>query len=92
MDLINILTIYFCMVNLITFLMFGIDKRKAQKDKWRISEKALLLSCLAGGSLGGTIGMRYFHHKTRKNIFWIGVPLIFIVQAAVIIFIKIYFF
>jgi uncharacterized membrane protein YsdA (DUF1294 family) len=86
------LTIYFCTINLITFFLFGIDKSKARKDKWRISEKALLLFCLAGGSLGGAIGMRYFKHKTRKNIFWIGVPLIFLLQLALGIFLKVKFF
>ncbi|MGE4509124.1 MAG: DUF1294 domain-containing protein [Eubacteriaceae bacterium] len=92
MDLSNILTIYFCTINLITFFLFGIDKSKARKDKWRISEKALLLFCLVGGSLGGAIGMRYFKHKTRKKIFWIGVPVIFLLQVFLLIVAKIYFF
>lgn len=92
MDLFNGITIYFCTINLVTFLLFGIDKRKARKEKWRIPEKALLLFCLAGGSLGGAIGMRYFKHKTRKKIFWIGVPLIFILQVAMVILIKIKLF
>lgn len=92
MDLINGVTIYFCTINLITFLLFGIDKRKARKEKWRIPEKVLFLLCLAGGSLGGAIGMRYFNHKTRKKIFWIGVPLIFILQVAMVILIKIKLF
>ena len=56
------------------------DKRKARRDKWRISEKTLFLLALAGGSAGSLLGMKLFHHKTRHRLFTIGMPAILLVQ------------
>mgnify|MGYP002537828087 CR=1 FL=1 len=52
--------------NLITFGMMGIDKYKAEHGKWRVSEKALLLSAFLMGAVGSLAGSRIFHHKTKK--------------------------
>ena len=70
----KILLIYLVLVNLIAFAMYGIDKRKAIKDQWRIPEKTLLLVALLGGSFGAFTGMQLFHHKTKHWKFLLGVP------------------
>lgn len=71
--------------NIITFIMMGVDKVKAKKDKRRISEKTLLLSGLFMGALGATAGSLIFHHKTSKLKFRILLPLFILLNAAVII-------
>lgn len=70
----KILIIYLVLVNVAAFAMYGIDKRKAIKDQWRIPEKTLLLAALLGGSFGAFTGMQLFHHKTRHWKFLLGVP------------------
>ena len=70
--------------NLISFLMMGIDKRKAVKNRRRISEKTLLLSAFFMGAVGVGAGMLVFHHKTLKWKFRILVPLALAVNAAVV--------
>lgn len=84
----NIL-IYFLVMNIITFLLMGYDKHEAKVDQWRISEKALFLFCLFGGSIGGICGMYAFRHKTQKWYFKIGFPLILIIQIGVIIYMNV---
>ena len=81
--------IYFLCINILCFALFGIDKRRAIKKKWRISESALLITSLLGGVVGGLIGMYVFHHKTRKTKFVILMPLILIVHVLVIFIIKV---
>lgn len=71
--------------------MFGIDKWKAQKDRYRIPEKTLLGVALLGGSIGAGIGMWLFRHKTRKMKFCLGVPIIFLMQVGVAIYFSYYF-
>ena len=56
---------YLVIINVVTFLIYGIDKRKAVKHKYRISEKTLILMALIGGSIGALIGMKVFRHKTK---------------------------
>lgn len=73
---------YFAIINIITFILMGVDKRKAIKHQWRISEKTLWITAIIGGSIGVIIGMRFFKHKTKHQLFTIGIPLILIVQAA----------
>ena len=72
---------YLIVINAITFLMYGIDKRKARKNQWRIPEKTLIFLAVLGGSPGALIGMYTFHHKTKKLKFQIGIPFILVVQA-----------
>ena len=55
---------YLLFINIITFMMYGIDKLKAKKGKWRISEATLLMMAIVGGSIGAWAGMRIWHHKT----------------------------
>lgn len=78
----KILLIYLVLVNLAAFAMYGIDKRKAIKDQWRIPEKTLLLVALLGGSFGAFTGMQVFHHKTKHWKFLLGVPACMILHVA----------
>ncbi|MBQ4482356.1 MAG: DUF1294 domain-containing protein [Lachnospiraceae bacterium] len=75
---------YFIVINIITFLLFGADKLKAIRGRWRIKEATLLIFCMAFGSIGGLAGMHIFHHKTKKPLFCIGVPAIIIIQAVIL--------
>ena len=72
-------------VNIIAFLLCGADKYRATRKKWRIPEKVLIGIALCGGSAGALLGMYVFHHKTRKNKFRIGIPLIFVAQIIVVV-------
>ena len=76
------LLLWLAAVNLIAFTLFGIDKRRAKRGKWRIAERTLLLWAALGGSVGALLGMRVWHHKTRHLSFRIGIPLIFLAQLA----------
>ena len=76
----NILVVYLIIVNTIAFGMYGVDKQKAIKKQWRIPEAQLLAVAAIGGSAGALLGMQFFHHKTRKWKFRLGVPLILAVQ------------
>lgn len=79
--------IYLVGINLIAFLAMYIDKRKAIKGKWRISEAALFGLVLLGGGIGGIAGIYVFHHKTKKLKFTIGFPVILLTE----IFLVCYF-
>lgn len=77
--------IYLLIINIVTFLSMGIDKYKAKRGKWRIQEKTLLTLVVLGGGIGGIAGMYVFRHKTQKPRFFIGFPLIMIMQILIII-------
>ena len=83
----KIIVVYLILINLIGFVMMGIDKRKARKKLWRISESTLFFIAIIGGSLGSILGMRVFHHKTRHWYFVYGMPLILVLQVVLIYFI-----
>ncbi|MGN1413571.1 MAG: DUF1294 domain-containing protein [Anaerovoracaceae bacterium] len=70
--------------NLFTFLQMGLDKRKAIKEKERISEKALLLCAFFMGAMGSGAGMLVFHHKTKKWKFRVLIPMALLINLAVI--------
>ncbi len=72
--------IYLLTTNVIAFLMYGLDKWKAKKDKWRVPEKTLLLLAAIGGSIGALVAMQVFRHKTKHAKFLIGVPVILVLQ------------
>lgn len=76
---------YLIGVNVLTFFVFGIDKWKAKRSKWRISEMSLLGLAISGGSIGAWLGMKVWHHKTMHKRFKYGVPLIMVVQIAVLL-------
>ena len=71
---------YLLGINLLTFFVYGIDKWKAKRDKWRVPEATLLMLAALGGSVGALLGMFVFHHKTKHKKFLIGVPLILLAQ------------
>lgn len=72
------LVIYLIVINLVAFVVYGVDKYKAKKSKWRVPERTLLLLAFLGGSLGAGIGMLVWHHKTRKPKFYVTVPILIV--------------
>ena len=78
----HILAYYLLATNVITFIVYGIDKYKAQHAKWRISEVTLLFLAVIGGSIGAWGGMKVWHHKTMHKKFKYGVPAILLLQIA----------
>lgn len=81
----SILLIYLAIINVITFFVYGIDKWKAKRAKWRIPESTLLGMAALGGSIGAWLGMKTWHHKTRHKKFMFGIPLILCAQIALLI-------
>ena len=79
----HIVLIYLAAINIITFFLYGIDKWKAKRAKWRIEESTLLWWAVFGGSIGALIGMKTWHHKTLHKKFKYGVPAILIAQIAI---------
>ncbi|MCR5345175.1 MAG: DUF1294 domain-containing protein [Lachnospiraceae bacterium] len=80
-----ILIAYLIIINVIGLAVMGIDKLKAMRgDKWRIPEKTLFFVALIGGSLGTTVGMYTFRHKTKHWYFTTFMPIIFVLQACLI--------
>ena len=77
---------YLLAVNIVTFILYGIDKYKATKGKWRISEATLLTMAAIGGSIGAWAGMRLWHHKTMHKKFKYGIPVIIILQVALAVY------
>lgn len=93
-ELTNIFTlkniiIYLLIINIIAFFAMFIDKKKAEKDRWRIKESTLLTLALIGGSIGAIVGMYTFHHKTKKPRFFIGIPVMIALQIMLIVAISI---
>ena len=80
-----LLLLYLVAINVVAFLLYGIDKWKAKRDAYRISEKTLLTVAVIGGSVGAICGMRYFRHKTRHWYFRYGLPAILAVQIALLV-------
>jgi uncharacterized membrane protein YsdA (DUF1294 family) len=71
-------------INILTFIVYGVDKFRAAHGKWRVSEASLLWLAIIGGSIGALIGMRVWHHKTKHEKFVYGLPLILIAQLVII--------
>ncbi len=87
MDRAAFVMIYFSIINIISFVLYGIDKHRAIKDKWRIPEATLVGVAALGGGPGALLGMLVWHHKTKKWKFRILVPAFIIIWAAIIAFI-----
>lgn len=79
---------YLLVVNTLTFLLYGIDKYKAKKARWRISEATLLMMAVIGGSIGAWAGMRLWHHKTMHKKFKYGIPLIILLQVVLVFYLH----
>ena len=84
----KIILCYLLAVNITTFLLYGIDKYKAKKNRWRIPEATLLTVAAIGGSIGAWAGMRLWHHKTMHKKFKYGIPIIIITQIAVLVYLH----
>ena len=78
-------------INVVTFFLYGIDKLKAKRHKWRVKESTLLWLSVFGGSVGALLGMKIWHHKTQHKKFKYGLPLILFAQIAAVIALIVYF-
>ena len=83
----TVLLVWLAVINLLTFIVYGADKRRARKGKWRVPEKTLFLLPLLGGIIGALLGMRVFHHKTKHWYFVWGIPAILLAQIALAVWI-----
>ena len=81
------LVAYVAIINTLAFIVYGIDKLKAKKGKWRIPESTLLLLAIIGGSIGAWFGIKVWHHKTLHKKFKYGITLIVIAQIAIAVYI-----
>lgn len=86
MQVIMLLAIYLLIMNIIGFAIMGIDKYKAKKRAFRIPEATLFVIAIIGGSIGSILGMQIFRHKTRHWYFVYGMPVILILQIALVLF------
>ena len=77
--------VYIVLINIITFIVFCVDKRKAEKGRWRIRESVLFLLGFIGGSLGGLLAMYTAHHKTRKQKFVSGFSLFLLLHIFIVL-------
>mgnify|MGYP002675884346 FL=1 len=82
------LAYYLLAINVVAFIMYGIDKYKAKKAKWRISEATLLLLAVLGGSIGAWMGMKVWHHKTMHKKFKYAIPAILLIQIALMAYLH----
>ena len=82
------LAYYLLGINVVTFIVYGIDKYKAKKAKWRIPEATLLLLAVLGGSIGAWMGMKVWHHKTMHKKFKYGIPAILLIQIALMAYLH----
>jgi len=85
MNMIWALIAALAVVNIVSFSLMAIDKKRAEKKQWRIKEKTLFLATGLFGGLGGTLGMFLMHHKTKHWYFRLFFPLMLILQVAVLI-------
>ena len=83
------LLIYLAVVNVVTFIVYGADKRRAKKERRRVPEKTLFLLALIGGSVGAWAGMYTFRHKTRHWYFVWGIPAILVIQVALAVWLTV---
>lgn len=79
---------YLLAINIVSFFLYGIDKYKAKKGRWRISEATLLIMAVIGGSIGAWAGMRLWHHKTIHKKFKYGIPIIIILQVCLVVYLH----
>lgn len=85
---VELFLVYLLIVNLVCLTLFGLDKRRAQTGAWRIRERDLFLWAIAGGSLGGWLGMHLFRHKTQHLKFKLGFPLIILLQIGLFYYLN----
>ena len=81
---------YFAVITIVAFALMGIDKHKAKKGAYRISEASLFITALLGGSIGSVASMLVFHHKTQHWYFQVFMPLIALLQMAGVLTLAIF--
>ena len=86
--MVNALLYYLLVINILTFVVFGIDKWKAKQGSWRISEATLLMFAVIGGTIGALLSMQVWRHKTMHLKFKYGLPLILLAQIALMYLIS----
>ena len=84
----DIFTYYLLVLNIVTFLLYALDKYKAVRHVWRIPESVQLLAVLLGGGIGAVMGMQLCRPKTRHVKFRVGVPLIILLQMGLVIYFR----
>ncbi|MBU9714162.1 DUF1294 domain-containing protein [Evansella tamaricis] len=83
----NLIRLFFITINILGFILMILDKNYAKKGRWRISEPTLIGIAFVGGALGMLLASKFFRHKTKKNLFRIGLPLLFIAHALIFTFV-----
>jgi uncharacterized membrane protein YsdA (DUF1294 family) len=86
MDELNGLLLYLLGVNIIAFIMMGLDKQKAKKRQYRIPERTFWLLAIVGGALGAILGMQRYRHKTKHKTFVWGMPTLLLVNIASVVY------
>lgn len=86
MEVLTSIGTYLAIMNIIEFIIMGIDKSRSRRNAWRIPEATLFLFCIFGGSIGGLLGMKLFRHKTQKPKFYIGYPVILLLQVLITLY------
>ena len=86
-DIEKMVVLYLAVINIVSFAAMGLDKGRAKKHKYRISEGILVVLSVLGGAVGSLIGMIVFRHKTSKKKFYVGVPIIYLLNQIMILFI-----
>lgn len=84
----NIGITYAVIINIIGFTLMGVDKKRAIRGAYRISEASLFMVAILGGAFGATLGMHHFRHKTKHWYFRLGLPFIFLVEIAILIYLN----
>lgn len=83
--LIEVVLAYLAAINVVAFVLYGLDKWKAKRAKWRIPEATLIWVAVLGGSVGALLGIRLWHHKTLHPKFHYGVPAILTTQVLLVV-------
>lgn len=84
----KIMMVYGLVINLVGFVVMGMDKARARRRAWRISERILFFVAAVGGAAGAWLGMYVFHHKTKHWYFVIGMPLLLLIQVIIVLVIA----
>ncbi|MCC5909632.1 MAG: DUF1294 domain-containing protein [Clostridiaceae bacterium] len=85
-------TFYLLLINVLTFIIMGIDKRKAMKNQWRVKEFTFMVLALLGGAIGIILAMVIFHHKNSKKKFYYGIPILYIMNKIISVILYNYLF
>ena len=84
----DVIIYYLIGINIVAFMVYGLDKLLAKLRSWRVPELWLLALAAVGGSVGAYLAMQLFRHKTLHWRFRLGVPLLFILQAALVLYLR----